>query len=184
MRKTMAFLHTSPVHIATCNALLAELAPTIPVQHVVDESLLTDARAAGGVTPDVARRLDARIQSLSTSTCVVVCTCSTIGAYAEIAQVDPGTKVLRIDRAMAERAVWMGRHIVLAATLASTIEPTRNLLLSAARAAQKDVWIQELLIEQAWRQFESGNLEAYAQTIADRLLEAASEIDVIVLAQA
>ena len=40
---TITFLHTSPVHIKTFNALVDKLAPDIPVRHIVDESLLQEA---------------------------------------------------------------------------------------------------------------------------------------------
>ena len=56
MPKTLAFLHTSPVHIATFDRLLAEIDPDIPARHVVDESLLRDARAHG-ITAELERRV-------------------------------------------------------------------------------------------------------------------------------
>ncbi len=56
MARPLLFLHTSSLHIQTFNALLAELAPDIPVRHVVDESLLSEACASGGVTPALRKR--------------------------------------------------------------------------------------------------------------------------------
>jgi Asp/Glu/hydantoin racemase len=47
---SIGFLHTADVHVATFTALVEELAPGRPVHHLVDERLLADARAAGGVT--------------------------------------------------------------------------------------------------------------------------------------
>ena len=57
MTKTLTFLHTSPVHIATFDRLCSELAPGVPVRHIVDESLLRDAREAGRITPELAKRV-------------------------------------------------------------------------------------------------------------------------------
>ncbi|WP_437928622.1 hypothetical protein WMF37_04990 [Sorangium sp. So ce291] len=117
MMKTLTFLHTSPVHIATFDRLLAEMPPTIPAKHAVDESLLRDARASG-LTSDVARRIEQAIPSaVAGGAAVVLCTCSTIGGCAERAGQAAGHPVLRVDRAMAERAVAAGGRIVVAATL-------------------------------------------------------------------
>ena len=55
MTKMLTFLHTSQVHIATFHQLLVELAPSIPAQHIVDESLLEEARAFG-TTPELTHR--------------------------------------------------------------------------------------------------------------------------------
>jgi hypothetical protein len=57
-------------------------------------------------------------------------------------------------------------------------------MLSVAHRAGKEVQIIELLCESAWRQFEQGNREAYLHEVADTLQNAATQGDVIVLAQA
>ena len=84
MPKTLTFLHTSPVHMGTFDRLLAELAPDIPVQHIVDESLLDEARAQGEITPALNERVRLTIMdAVDEQAGVVLCTCSTIGASAE-----------------------------------------------------------------------------------------------------
>src|SRR5258708_28023093 len=76
--KILTFLHTSPVHIATFNGLLAEIDAPIPVKHIVDESLLHDARTHG-ITPDLQQRINKIIlDAMTDDTGVLVCTCSTI----------------------------------------------------------------------------------------------------------
>ena len=80
---TIGFLHTADVHVETFRRLVAELAPGWAVRHVVDESLLADARVAG-VTPEIAGRTRKRLAELESEGAeVIVCTCSTIGAAAE-----------------------------------------------------------------------------------------------------
>ncbi|WP_437305684.1 aspartate/glutamate racemase family protein [Sorangium sp. So ce388] len=184
MTRTLTFLHTSPVHIATFDRLLAEMAPTIPARHVVDEGLLRDARASG-LTPEVTRRIDQAILSaMAGGSAVVLCTCSTIGGCAERAGQSAGHPVLRVDRAMAERAVAAGGRILVAATLASTIAPTRELLLEVAHQAGRTLAITEALFADAWPHFERGDHARYRQAIAARLRDAAPTADAIVLAQA
>ncbi len=48
MDQALSFLHTSPVHVQTFRALLADLAPDILARHVVDEDLLCEAQALRG----------------------------------------------------------------------------------------------------------------------------------------
>src|SRR6478752_942539 len=106
MTKTLAFLHTSPVHIATFDRLLAEIDPGVVARHIVDESLLDEARAAGEITPALEQRIAAALRDASgPDGAVVLCTCSTIGGSAEAAGSRVGRVVLRVDRPMAERAV-------------------------------------------------------------------------------
>jgi hypothetical protein len=185
MTRTLTFLHTSPVHIATFDRLLAEIAPGLPVRHVVDESLLDEARAAGAITPELAQRVaDTLRDAVAQDAAVVLCTCSTIGGCAEQAGQRDGSMVLRVDRPMAEQAVAAGRRILIAAALASTIAPTKALILEAASRIGKAVQVVEVLCESAWARFEQGDQAGYAQEIAAKLQEVALQGDLIVLAQA
>jgi hypothetical protein len=185
MTKTLTFLHTSPVHIATFDQLIAEIAPDVPVRHIVDESLLSQARAAGAITAELERRIDATLRgAIECDAAVVLCTCSTIGGCAEDIGRLTNTPVLRVDRAMADQAIALGPRMLVAAALASTLAPTRALLLDAAERAGKIVQIEELLCDSAWAHLERGDQAGYLAAIAECLHGAASDADVIVLAQA
>ncbi len=176
MSKTLVFLHTSPVHIATFDGLLAEIAADVPVRHLVDEGLLSTARS-DGITPALAERIRAHILAVGQHD-VVLCTCSTIGGCAEYAG------AVRVDRAMAERAVAAGPRILLVAALASTVTPTRQLIEQVAAASGRPIRIQELLCAAAWVSFEAGDQPAYLAQIAAAVRANADQADVIVLAQA
>jgi hypothetical protein len=184
MAKTLTFLHTSPVHIATFDQLLAAQEISIPVKHIVDESLLEDARTLG-ITPSLYNRIATTIdQAFASDAAVVVCTCSTIGGSAEQAQTSNAQPVLRVDRAMAEQAILLGERITIAAALTSTLSPTRHLLEQVAHAAGKAVTLNELWCSGAWAYFEQGDMATYWQNIARELERIAKDSDVIVLAQA
>jgi hypothetical protein len=185
MAATLAFLHTSPVHIATFDRLLAEIDPRVTARHVVDESLLEEARTAGTITPALEQRIAAALDDAGgPDGAVVLCTCSTIGGSAEAAGRYAGRVVLRVDRPMAERAVALGDRILVAAALESTLAPTCALILQAAQAGGKPIDLRELLCDSAWAFFERGDLAGYAQAIAQALRAGARDADVIVLAQA
>ena len=164
---------------------MAEIDPDVTARHIVDESLLNEARAAGTITPALEQRIATALCAASAPDgAVVLCTCSTIGGSAEAAGIRADQVVLRVDRPMAERAVALGDRILVAAALASTLAPTRALILDAARAAGKPIELRELLCAPAWALFERGDLAGYAQAIAQELRAVAGAADVIVLAQA
>jgi len=178
----LGFLHTAAGHVATFEQLLREQDATVSSRHVVAAALLDEARAAGAVTPALARRVgDALGELVAAGARLVVCTCSTIGAAAESAAV--GVPVLRIDRPMAERAVALGPRIAYVAALASTLAPTAALLRDAAQRAGREVVLTEVLCGEAWPLFERGDLEAYYDAVAGAARDAAAACDVVVLAQ-
>lgn len=186
MAQSLAFLHTSPVHVQTFTNLLAELAPDIPARHVVNEDLLSEACRAGKITPALYKRVEETLLTAVTEqdAAVVVCTCSSIGSVAEEVNARTHATLMRIDHPMAAEAVKSGSRIIVAATLPATMIPTRELILSEAREAGQEVQIIELLCDSAWRQFEQGKHEAYLREIAHNLQSASTQGDVIVLAQA
>jgi len=180
---TIGFLHTSDVHVPVFHGLLDELAPGWTDLCVVDPSLLTDAQPAG-VTPELAARVDARLHELAgRGADLIVCTCSSLGEYAETRTADLGVPVLRGDRPMAEAAVAAGTRIAILATVDSTLAPTSALLREAAGRAGRRVTLIETPVPGAWALFESGDLDAYARKVAGQARVIAPEADVIVLAQ-
>ena len=176
---TLVFLHTSPMHIDTFNVLLRELAPDLPVQHIVDEAILREARDAGRLTEAMQAKVRAQVEMLRAAP-VVLCTCSTIGGCAEAA----GPNVIRVDRPMAAKAVQMGRRIIVAATLASTLQPTKDLIFDEAHRQNKSIELIEVLCDGAWAKFEQGDQAGYVEVIAKRLHAVTHLGEVIVLAQA
>lgn len=177
----VGFLHTSGVHVAAFDRLLARWAPGVVGCHVVDERLLVDARRYGShtVAADVAARLNDLAREDVSRVC---CTCSTIGAVAE--EADVSVPVFRVDRPMARRAVGLGRRIGVVAALTSTLGPTRTLLHEEAAGAGRPVEVGVHVAEGAWGAFESGDVASYLRLVARAAREVAATADVVVLAQA
>ena len=182
---TYGFLHTAAVHVAAFTALLDEISPGDRAVHVVDESLLTDARRRGRVDDDLRRRITAGIAELTAEGAgPVVCTCSTIGATAEDIGHHTGVAVLRVDRPMARMAVTSGHRLAIVAALESTLGPTRALLLEEAAAAGRPVTVTDAPCPGAWTHFEAGDLDRYLAAVAAHVESLDGDFDVIVLAQA
>jgi hypothetical protein len=185
MSKTLTLLHTSPVHVETFNRLLNEIAPDIPVKHIVKEDLLQEARQSGADASALKQHVsDTIFEAIDQQAGVVLCTCSTIGTCAELAGQSTETPVLRVDKPMAQKAVMIGSPIVVAATLKSTVQPTRELILTTAQELGRIVTIQEVICESAWDKFEQGDLDSSYQEIANTLRPHSTGAQVIVLAQA
>lgn len=145
----LTLLHTSPVHVATFEALRDDLAPGVELVHVVREDLLADARTHG---PEAVAD---RIASLVAAYDTVLCTCSTIGAVAERAG------ALRVDRPLAVAAAAYDAPVVVLAALGSTLDPTLALL---AQEGAGDV--RAVLVEGAWERWEAGDLDGYHRLVA------------------
>ncbi|WP_082522161.1 hypothetical protein [Ramlibacter sp. Leaf400] len=189
MKKHLAFLHTSPVHVETFEALVKTSDPSVTVDHVVREDLLQQARELGADHPAVVQLVHGAIlDAAQAGATLVVCTCSTIGGLAERAPTPQGVEAARIDRAMADRAVSDGGPVLVVTALRSTVAPTTALLQESANRIGSDVGLEVLCVEDAWQLFEEGDRAGYLNSIASaitsRMRGAAAKPRVVVLAQA
>lgn len=185
MCRTIAFLHTSPTHIETFDRLVNEADPSIEVQHLVAEDLLLKAQQVGADDPLLTRRVhDAMLNAASRGAAIVVCTCSTIGGAAENTPSQGRFVAARIDRAMGDRAVTLGRRVLLVAALESALNPTGKLIQESAATLRSEVELEHFLIPDAWSLFQQGDREAYIQAVAAAVRRRALGADVVVLAQA
>ncbi len=178
----ISFLHTSPVHVATFDALLDELSPDLPRRHRVEEGWLEAARDHG-MSTDLSETIATAMRELADGG-VGVCTCSTIGAVAEAAGSD-SAPTIRIDRALMQSALSHGGRPLVAMCLESTRTPTLDLLNDVADAQNCEAAPVVVMCQPAWRHFEAGDMNAYARSIANTI-EAelqSSKPDCIVLAQ-
>ncbi|MEV6421173.1 aspartate/glutamate racemase family protein [Streptomyces sp. NPDC051662] len=175
----LALLHTSPVHIPVFDALRDADHPGLVLRHLVDESLLSRARAEGpdAVAADVESALAVAVAEGATA---ALCTCSTIGEVAERAAPALGVPVLRVDRPMAVAAAAADRVVVVAA-LDSTLGATVALIRQ--EAGERRIEVRTVLVEGAWERFEAGDRDGYLNAVA-AAVDAVTEADVIVLAQA
>jgi hypothetical protein len=176
----IAFFHTAPANATTFEAIAQELSPGVATRHILRPDLLEAAMASGGMSDSIRASVTAAIEaSIQPGDDVLLCTCSTIGGGADDAQ-HPHTKILRVDRPMAEAAVAAGRRILVAACLDTTIEPTVALVGSVRGALE----IETLRIPEAWPHWTAGNPQLYWQTIASRIELHLKDCDAVVLAQA
>jgi Asp/Glu/hydantoin racemase len=182
---TLAFIHTSHVLIPTFSALARKELPDVQFFHMVDESLIRNTIQAGQLSKQTIRRLATMIGSAHEGGAdAVMVTCSSIGGAIPVARTMFDFPIVRVDEAMAERAVELGNRIGVAATLRTTLEPTVGLLHEKAVAANRQVDIQECLVQGAFERVLAGDTETHDRIVSEALNDLAGKVDAIVLAQA
>ena len=185
MAQTLALIHTSPTLTPVFRALCAAEMSDVDVFHMVDESLIQDTIRAGHLRGVTIRRLLGQIESAEAAGAdAVLVTCSSIGPGVALAQSLFDLPVIRIDEAMAEEAVRMGRRIGVAATLRTTLEPTIDLLRSKAAQSGRTIEIVPSLAEGAFDAVLAGDVATHDEILAEKLVSDLHDVDVIVLAQA
>lgn len=148
-----------------------------------DPSILAEVREAGYVTPKAAARLMGMyMKAVGEGADAILNICSSVGEVADAAQSAAayiGVPVVRIDEDMCKEAVRLGKRVGVLATLATTLEPTKNTISRVARGMAKHVELVDGLIDGAFGldqdQFRKLLLEAAGKIVDD--------VDVIVLAQ-
>lgn len=181
----LTLIHTSPVLTPLFTTLCRENLPGVAITHMVDESLIRDTIAHGALRRLTIRRLISMIESAEAAGAnAVLVTCSSIGPGVDLAKALFDMPVLRVDEAMAERAVILGRRIGVAATLSTTLAPTVELIRRKAAEAGRSVQIEEGLCTGAFDAVLAGDTVTHDRLLSAMLLELASCVDVIVLAQA
>jgi Asp/Glu/hydantoin racemase len=181
--KKLALIHTSPSLSPMFQELCATWLPEVAVFHMVDESLIRNTVDAGRLEKVTIRRVIAMVDSAGLAGAdAVLVTCSSIGEAVTMAAKLFDFPVMRVDEAMAEKAVEAGRRVGVLATLRTTLEPTTELV--RAKAAGKNITIVDYLCEGAFDAVMAGDGAKHDEIVSAALLKLQSEVDVIVLAQA
>ena len=181
----LAIIHTTSATVDSMKALAAELLPGSELVNFVDDSILPQLGQNGGDLSEVEERLVhyARFAE-QVGADVILEACSSVGEVVAKMQSAVSIRIVRIDDAMAEEAVQRGKHIGVAATLQTTLQPTTRLLRAKAQEAGKQVEITPLLIEGAYQKLMAGDREGHDNLLVENLQELARAVDVVVLAQA
>lgn len=182
---TITFIHTVPSLPVTFERLAHDLDPDLEIRHVTDESLLADAIEAGAVPAGTEARLAGRVRTaLEDGADLVVVTCSSMGGATQAIAAREGWPLERIDVAMADRAVELGRRIAVLATLPSALEPTAALVRARAGARGGAIELVPRLAEGAFAALQAGDPERHDALVRAAIRSVLREVDVIVLAQA
>lgn len=110
--------------------------------------------------------------------------CSSIGEIFDRENKNYEIPVLRIDSAMAEKAVANAEKIGVAATLETTLKPSIELIQKKAAARNKKIEIKTVLADSAYQKLMEGREDEHDKLLAEKLKELAAKVDIVLLAQA
>ncbi len=185
MGKKLALIHTATVNAATITQLCKEVMPDVEVFNIVDESLLKNTIAAQKLTPTTYRRLATYLESAEAAGAdAILVTCSSIGPAVDAGRQQVNIPVLRIDQAMANEAVRLGKRIGVIATLSTTLEPTSALVQASAAAQGQSIELVSHLCTGAFEAMMNGDTATHDRLVTTGLQTLMDQVDVIVLAQA
>lgn len=182
--KQICVIGTSMSNYADIKGLFKQLDPTIRVNYIADDSLIEDLLANQGPTPSVIKRMCNYAQmAQEMGACLIMNQCSTVSEVSELYGKLLDIPVLKVDQAMAEKAVEIGSNIALVTTNTTTVGPSHRLLLSAAKAAGKEVAVTDFVLAHAMEALFRGDVKAHNDALRAQIEELDGKYDVIVLAQ-
>ncbi|MDQ7948490.1 MAG: aspartate/glutamate racemase family protein [Pedobacter sp.] len=183
--KTLGLIHTSATLVPVFQSLCAAHLPGIDTFNIVDDSLIKDVIRKNELTKATAKRVvDHVAAAAGAGADLILVTCSSIGSAIEMAAELIDVPVLRVDQAMADQAVQMGKRIGVIATLPTTLAPTSDLVQRRATLANREITLNTKLCNGAFEALMSGDATKHDEMVSTALLSLAQEVDVIVLAQA
>ena len=184
-KKRLGLIHTSATLVPVFAQLCKDKLPNVEVFNIADDSLVKGIREAGSLTAQIARRVAGYLESAELAGAdYIMVTCSSIGPAVEAGAKLAGVPVLRVDQPMADQAVAAGKKIGVIATLATTLEPTADLIQRRADKAGKKIELTARLCEGAFEALMSGDAATHDAKVTAALKELSKQVDVIVLAQA
>mgnify|MGYP000214517810 CR=1 FL=1 len=185
MKKSIAIIQTSAVSSAELKALCDEMMPGVMVYQIIDDSLIKEVNANGGPTYGIKRRLYAYYQQAeSLGVDAILNQCSSVGEVVDAIKPFISVPIVKVDEAMAEKAVSLGKRIAVVATVPTTVGPSVRLIEQKAREAGKEIEIETHLVKDAMMiLIEKGDVETHNSMVLGEVEAAAESCDVVVLAQ-
>lgn len=188
MPQTLALIHTSQVFLTVetmMKSMFAEILPEVRLINIMDDSLLPDCMAAGGITPEVTRRMCAYVVAAeATGADAVLSLCSSLGPTIDVARKLVTIPVIKIDDAHTEKAAREAARVGVMATVATTLPPTVALIREKALALNKTVEIRESLSNAAFQALMAGEKDKHDAMVTEAARALAPDVDVLLFAQA
>ena len=182
--RTIAAIYTGVALVKPLSDQLKEALPGFRIMNILDDSLIAEIIAEGRLTPAVRRRLYSYYDAAASAGAeLILNTCSSIGDAVYAAREFIPVPIVRIDEAMARRAVAEASRIAVLATLSTTLDPTISLVKRCAAEAGKTVTAISAVAEGAFPAITAGDAATHDRLVAETAKKVAEDCDVILLAQ-
>jgi len=180
----LAVLHTVSFLVDRFKGLLKERYPGLDSFHMLDESLLQDL-LRGAATESVVPRVERLVRAARDAGAdVVLFTCSSTSPAVDAVRPQVDVPIIKIDDAMAEKAVASGSRIAVLCTASSTVGPSTAIIEEHARKQEKPVAVRPELCGEAYKALMAGDRQEHDRLLVETARRLKGESDVIVLAQA
>ncbi len=187
MSKRVALLHTSLVFFQRERLLFElfeELLPDVELINIIEDKMLKQVMDAGGITPDVARRMCYYVLAAEAmGVDAVFNTCSSLGPTMNAARQLVNIPIIKINEGMAEEAAQHGENVAVLATVPTTLKPNIDLIQEQACLLGKSVSTREALCAGAFELLMAGQAERHDDMVASKAKEVSSWADTLVLGQ-
>lgn len=162
----------------------AEQNPDYEVYNIMDDSLLSDTRKFGGMTPVIATRMlnYAKAAEASGANGIIV-TCTSVNKATKFIRPLLSIPIINIEEPVAEMAVANGTKIGILATLTSSPGAIGSVIQEKADALGKKVEIVPRVVEGAFEVLCSGDRAKHDEMVCEALYKLAKEVDCIAFAQ-
>jgi Asp/Glu/hydantoin racemase len=185
MTKTLAMIHTVSSLVAPFGALARELLPGVSLFHVADEGLLGRVLREGEVTPSMCLRVvELASHAQDDGADAILLTCSAMSPAVDLAAPLLRAPIYKVDQAMVDRALELGRRIAVFSTARATLTSVSDLVRSTAAARGRQVEIVTGLCEEAMTALRSGRREDHDRMVRAALANLVRGCDVLLMAQA
>lgn len=175
---------SSSNHLDIKNAI-KKLDPTVRVNLLTEDSLIEDVLANHGPTPTIIKRMcDYAAMAQEAGADLILNQCSSVSEVVDLYSQTVDIPVVKIDQAMAEKAVRMGTKIALVTTNTTTVGPSRRLLERCAKEIGKEIEVIECVVDGAMEVLFRGDVKGHNDMLRGTIENMDGKCDVIVLAQA
>ncbi len=183
-KHTIAAIYTGAALVKPLSDLLGQTLDDCRVMNILDDSMIADVIAAGGMTKAVKRRLYGYYEiAVASGAELILNTCSSIGDAVYGAREFFSIPIIRIDEPMVDEAIRHGSSIGVLATLPTTLDPTLRLIERRAKEQGKAVKAVSALADGAFKALTEGDGETHDRLVAEAAAKVAGSVDVILLAQ-
>lgn len=186
MDRTIVAIYTGRGICEPVQKIINATLPDFRLISLIDDNLIGECVAAGGMTKDVEKRLLTYYKCAEEMGAdIILNTCSSVGEVVYTGRQMIRTPILRIDEPMARKAVQEHSRIAVVATLSTTLEPTMRLIQREAEKIGKKIEILNGLAEGAFEALGDGRAEEHDRLLRETVKNLQEKnADCIVLAQA
>ncbi|WP_226781306.1 aspartate/glutamate racemase family protein [Oceaniglobus trochenteri] len=183
-RPRLAVLHTVALLAERFKTRIADRFPDLDSFHMLDESLLQDLMRDGPSAGIVARVVGHAQLAERAGATGLLFTCSSTSPAVDVARRVVSIPIVKIDDAMAAKAVTLGNRIGVICTTTSTQGPSRDLLLDHAKGARRKIEVETRLCDSAYHALIGGDRDTHDRIVTQAARDLAPHVDTVVLAQA